>query len=131
MKKVVCMLLALALLLQAGAALAEEKKPFVVAAIFPEYDFVRAVAGDRVDLKMLLKPGAEVHTFEPAPQDIIAIRGCDLFFYGGGESDGWVEDLLESTAPMQIPAHFGNDVEGIDRAWNQLYEFAPLPDHDA
>ena len=43
----------------------------------------------------------------------------------------YTEDLLESTAPMQIPAHFGNDIEGIDRAWNRLYEFAPLPDYDA
>jgi len=97
MKKAICMLLLLALALSAGCASADDGKPSVVTAIFPEYDIVRAVAGDRVDLKLLIKPGAEVHTYEPAPQDILAISGCDLFFFGGGESDGWVEGLLAST----------------------------------
>lgn len=95
MKKLICALLAALLL--TGCAGAEPERPAVVATIFPEYDFARAVAGDRVALKMLLKPGAEVHTYEPTPQDIIAIGGCDLFLYGGGESDEWVEGLLSST----------------------------------
>ena len=100
MKKIICVLLALCLascgLL--GGALAEDEKPSVVTAIYPQYDFVRAIAGDRVSLKMLLKPGAEVHTYEPAPQDIMAIDGCDLFVYGGGESDAWADGLLAATA---------------------------------
>ena len=97
MKKLFAALLALVLCLS-GCACAENEKPAVVTTAFPQYDVIRAVAGDRVDLKMLLKPGAEVHTYEPAPQDILAISSCDLFFYGGGESDEWVEGLLESTA---------------------------------
>lgn len=68
----------------------------VVTTIFPQYDFVRQVAGDRVDLKMLLKPGEESHSYEPTPQDIIAIQNCDIFIYVGGENDVWVEDILDS-----------------------------------
>ena len=45
---------------------------------------------------MLLKPGEETHSYEPTPQDIIAIQNCDLFIYVGGENDAWVEDILES-----------------------------------
>jgi len=97
MKKTVCLLLCLLLALTAGCAGADTGKPAVVATGFPEYDFVRAVAGDRVALRLLIRPGAEVHTYEPAPQDIIAIDSCDLFFYGGGESDEWVKGLLQST----------------------------------
>ena len=96
MKKYAAALLALLLAILPGCAGAENEKPAVVTVIFPQYDIVRAVAGDRADVKMLLKPGAEVHTYEPAPQDILAIGGCDLFFYGGGESDEWVEGLLAS-----------------------------------
>lgn len=68
----------------------------VVTTIFPQYDFVRQIAGDKVDLKMLLKPGEETHSYEPTPQDIIAIQNCDIFIYVGGENDAWVEDILES-----------------------------------
>ncbi len=97
MKKLICALLAFSLALAGLCAAAETEKPSVVTAIFPQYDFVRAIAGDRVDLKMLIKPGTEVHTYEPAPQDIMTIDRCSLFVYGGGESDAWAGGLLAAT----------------------------------
>lgn len=66
----------------------------VVTTIFPPYDFVREIAGEYAELKMLLKPGEESHSYEPTPQDIISIRNCDVFIYVGGENDAWVEDIL-------------------------------------
>ena len=74
----------------------DPKKLQVVTTIFPQYDFVRQIAGDNVSLTMLLKPGEETHSYEPTPQDIIAIQNADLFIYVGGENDEWVEDILES-----------------------------------
>ncbi len=89
------LLLAALLLTVGGACLAEEKLR-VVTTIFPQYDFVREIAGDKVELSMLLKPGAEAHSYEPAPQDVIAIQQSDLFVYVGGESETWVKTILES-----------------------------------
>ena len=63
----------------------DQKKLRVVTTIFPQYDFVRQIAGDNVSLTMLLKPGEETHSYEPTPQDIIAIQNADLFIYVGGE----------------------------------------------
>jgi len=74
----------------------------VVTTIFPPFDFVRAVAGDKVNLKMLLPPGAESHSFEPTPQDIIAIHNSRIFIYVGGESDEWVNRILESVDTSRI-----------------------------
>jgi zinc transport system substrate-binding protein len=76
----------------------------IVATIFPPYDFARSVAGDMAEIAMLLPPGAESHSFEPTPQDIIRIQNCDVFIYNGGESDAWVNEILESmdTAAMNI-----------------------------
>ncbi len=45
---------------------------------------------------MLLKPGEESHSYEPTPQDMIAIENSDVFIYVGGENDVWVEDILSS-----------------------------------
>ena len=67
----------------------------VVATIFPQYDFARQIAGDRADVHMLLKPGEEVHSYEPTPRDIRMIQNCDLFIYTGGENDVWIENILE------------------------------------
>jgi zinc transport system substrate-binding protein len=76
----------------------------VVATIFPPYDFVRAITGDKVNLTMLLPPGAESHSFEPTPQDIIKVQNSDVFIYVGGDSDEWVARILDSmdTSRMKI-----------------------------
>jgi zinc transport system substrate-binding protein len=71
-------------------------KATVVASIFPPYDFARQIAGDKINLSMLLPPASESHSFEPTPQDIIKIQNCDMFIYVGGESDAWVDRILSS-----------------------------------
>lgn len=68
----------------------------VTCTIFPQYDFLREIAGDRIALSMLLPPGTESHAYEPTPQDIIGIQESDLFVYIGGESDAWVERILNT-----------------------------------
>ena len=85
------------LCLSASASGAEKIK--IIATIFPQYDFVREIAGDAVDLTMLLRPGAESHSFDPTPQDIKRINGCDAFIYVGGESDEWARSILDSLSP--------------------------------
>jgi len=78
----------------------------VTVTVFPAYDFVRTVAKDKVNLKLLLPPGAESHSFEPSPKDIITVQNSDIFIYIGGESDSWVDRILESmnTGNMKILA---------------------------
>ncbi len=68
----------------------------IVTTIFPPYDFARAIADGNADVSMLIDPGAEVHTFDPAPEDIIRIQNADVFIYIGGENDAWVNQVLES-----------------------------------
>ena len=74
----------------------------VVTTIFPEYDWVKQIAGDNanVEITMLLDNGVDLHSYQPTADDIMKIASCDLFIYVGGESDEWVEDALaESTNP--------------------------------
>ena len=74
----------------------EGKKLQIVTTNFPSYDFARAITKEDADVTMLVKPGAETHSFEPSPQDIITIQNADLFIYTGGDSDEWVDGILES-----------------------------------
>ena len=96
-RRVLFVLLCCLALLPACAGKAPESgKLKAVASAFPEYDLLRAIGGGLTDVTLLLKPGMEAHSYEPTPQDILAIRGASLFVYGGGESDAWAERLLAS-----------------------------------
>lgn len=68
----------------------------IVTTIFPYYEFARNIAGNKADVKLLLSPGSEPHSYEPSPSDIVAIENCDIFIYNGGESDEWVDSVLSS-----------------------------------
>ena len=99
-------------------ALGEDARPLrIVCTSFPCYDFARAVAGEEAEIQLLIKPGAEVHSYEPTPSEVLSIAGCDLFVYVGGESDAWVVDLLDSfgdEAPRQL--RFFDCVEKLEEA---------------
>ena len=87
------------------AALAENKKLNVVTTIFPIYDWVREIIGNRdnTEITMLLDKGVDLHSYQPTAQDIMKVATCDVFIYVGGESDEWVEDALkEAVNPSMI-----------------------------
>ena len=72
----------------------------IVTTIFPEYDWVRNILGEEaehVDLTLLLDNGVDLHSYQPTAADILTISTCDLFVYVGGESNDWVEDVLEES----------------------------------
>ena len=81
---------------KSNSAIQDNRKISVVTTIFPYYDFTRSIAGDKADIKLLLSPGSEPHSYDPSPSDIVAIENCDIFIYNGGESDEWVESVLDS-----------------------------------
>lgn len=68
----------------------------IVTTLFPQYDFARQLAGDLADVRLLLPPGAESHSYEPTPADMIAINEADLFIYTGARMEAWVPAVLDS-----------------------------------
>ena len=75
-----------------------EGKINVICTIFPQYDWVRQILGDKangVNLTLLLNNRIDLHNFQPSVDDIVKISTCDLFIYVGGESDKWVDDALK------------------------------------
>lgn len=75
----------------------KEKKLTIVSTNYPGYDFARAILknNENISIKMLLKPGADLHHYEPTPQDIIDIKNSKMFIYVGGDSDEWVKNILK------------------------------------
>ena len=103
LKKVATMLIAVVsvaslgfVLIQGDTYTYEKDKTTIVATSFAPYDFAKQIAGDSAEVVMLLAPGEESHTYEPTPGDVLKIQQCDLFIYGGGESERWVDSILSS-----------------------------------
>lgn len=106
MKKFISLLLLVILSTTLVSCDIEDKssdKLSVVTTIFPYYDFANNISNGTCDVEMLLKPGSDVHSFEPTPSDIIKIKSADLFIYNGGESDEWVDTILDSMDDTEKP----------------------------
>ncbi len=114
MKKYISFILALLLLFSLPACSKKPEntpqentgKPSIICTIFPEYDWVREILGDKKDnfnLELLLDNGVDLHNYQATADDIIAIKSSDLFIYVGGESDKWVSDLLAASSGSDGP----------------------------
>ena len=115
MKKIITLVLALAMAVSllagcgkknnAETGESDSNKLSVVTTIFPEYDWVREILGDKAestDLTMLLDNGVDLHSYQPTADDIVKISDCDLFVYVGGESDGWVKNVLKNAVNKKM-----------------------------
>ena len=105
MKKIISLLLALAMTVGLLAGCGQQNdtnktnKLSIVTTIFPEYDWVKEILGDKAEnaeVTVLLDNGVDLHSYQPTADDIVKISDCDLFIYVGGESDGWVDDALKN-----------------------------------
>lgn len=120
----------MAMALAAGAAQAQERMK--VATTFTVIaDMARNVAGDAADVVSITKPGAEVHGYEPTPQDIVGAQDADLILWNGLNLELWFEQFLsnlkdvpsatvsEGIEPLPIA---GGDYEGKPNphAWMSL-----------
>lgn len=99
MKKIISLIIILILtflLCSCGNTAAKSEGLKIVCTAFPQYDYVKNILGSEAGLTLLVDDGADLHSYEPTAQDIIAIGSADLFIYIGGTSDAWVEGALKS-----------------------------------
>ncbi|SLN28589.1 metal ABC transporter substrate-binding protein [Roseisalinus antarcticus] len=87
------MLAILAALLLAGAAQAQDRLK-VVTTFTVIADMARTVAGDAVEVVSITKPGAEIHGYEPTPQDIVGAYDADLILWNGLNLEIWFEQFI-------------------------------------
>ncbi|MGM0462967.1 MAG: metal ABC transporter substrate-binding protein, partial [Fibrobacterota bacterium] len=102
--------LIISILLFTGCAQPEEEgdKLLVQTTLYPLYDFVREIGGERVKAELLLPPGVSPHSYEPSPRDMVRIDRSDLLFYLGRSLDPWVDRLLsEKNRTKAVPVSSG------------------------
>lgn len=67
----------------------------VVATTMMIGDLVRQIGGEQVELKTIMGPAVDPHTYKPSPSDFASLKNADLIFYNGLHLEGKMVDLLE------------------------------------
>lgn len=126
MKKILTIVCALILILTSSCTHSQKTnndKLNIVCSVFPQYDFTRNIAGEKANISLLVPPGAEAHSYEPSPKDILKLREADIFIMIGGESEHWAEHLLPNADKEKIKcihlidsvtAHMEEHTEGME-----------------
>ena len=140
MKKLLALLLSVLLTaacLFSNIGLAESQKLSIVVTIFPIYDWTRQILGDNsnAEITLLLDSGVDLHSYQPTAQDILKISTADLFVFIGGESDEWVEDVLQSAMNPNLRAvnlveALGEDIKAEEIVEGMEHEHEEDEDHD-
>lgn len=110
----------------------KNKKIKIVTTIFPEYDWVMQILGDKADkadVTMLLDKGVDLHSYQPSTADIAKISEADVFIYVGGESDEWVEDVLKEAKNKKLKVINLMDVMG-DKAKEEEVKEGMQPEEE-
>jgi manganese transport system substrate-binding protein len=88
-------------------------------------DMVENVAGDRVEVASITKPGAEIHGYEPTPSDIARAEGADLIFDNGLGLERWFEQFIAGSDAERVTLSDG--IEPIAIAGESEYAGKPNP----
>lgn len=111
----------------------DNDKLSIVTTIFPEYDWVMNILGDKAedaDVTMLLDSGVDLHSYQPSADDIVTISEADVFVYVGGESDEWVEDALKEAVNEDMLVVNLMEVIGDDAKEEEIVEGMQAEDEE-
>jgi len=115
-----------------GSVTKNNDKLKIVCTLFPQYDWAREIVGDdeNIELILLCENGSDLHSYQPTADDIITISNCDMFIYGGGISDKWVEDTLKQAINDDMIVINMLDVIGDNAKKEELVEGMEAHDHE-
>ena len=76
----------------------DDDKIHVACTIFPEYDWAKTLASgvDEMQVDLIVRNGADMHSYEYSTRDVMNIISCDVLIMCGGESDEAIEAMLTS-----------------------------------
>lgn len=113
MCRMACLLLAMMIAAGCGNHAVESGKPKVAVSIFPLYDVTRRIAGDRLDVILVLPPGATEHGYDPSPKQIARLSGAKLGIAVGLDLDTWALDVMKQAGGVPTLLRVGDTVPTI------------------
>jgi len=114
----------LALTISCGAETGESEQVGVAVTILPQAEFVKNIGGDKVNITVMVPPGASPHTYEPTPSHMAALSKAKLYAKVGSGIEfelAWMDKLIKINQDMLIV----DCSQGI-----KLQERAGIPEHE-
>lgn len=135
MKKILLLMVSLASVFLLSSCQNTTNSQQVVVTMFPQYDIVRNIVGDKLDVSLITPIGTEVHGFEPTSKQLINIKKSKLFIFTSDEIDTWVTasltkdinslNLYESFSDITYP---NTDASDFSHYWTDPVIFSQLID---
>lgn len=114
MKSIFKLFLALTSLLIASCSPAEQDNNFKVVTTFTVLaDMAQNVAGEHATVVSITKPGAEIHGYEPTPQDLVGASDADLILWNGLNLELWFEQFIANLGGEIPSATLTDGIEPI------------------
>ncbi|MBD2568022.1 metal ABC transporter substrate-binding protein [Anabaena lutea] len=88
-------------------------------------DMVQNVAGDKAIVESIVKPGAEIHGYEPTPSDLVRAKNVDLILDNGLGLERWAEKFYNSI-PKVPHITLSDGIQPVEIAEN-AYKGKPNP----
>lgn len=88
---------------------AASEKPVVLTTFTVIADIASEVAGDHLDVRSITKPGAEIHDYEPTPDDIKQATKADLILENGLGLERWFKQFVQNSDAATV-----NLTDGIE-----------------
>lgn len=109
----------------------KDKKADLVATFYPHYDILNTIAKDKLETKLLVPFGSEVHSYSPSPKDIEMINNSKLFVYASDTLDVWVNDLVNTDINYinmfnEIEVEFADDIGATVHYWTDPFVFLDM-----
>lgn len=95
-----CILLVLMLFPGRNAEAQQELR--VLVSLFPLLEICKSIGKEHVRAELLLPPGAEPHSWEPTPSDVIKLEQADIFLMIGAGMEPWVTDILKAVSNPKL-----------------------------
>ncbi|BCR36350.1 metal ABC transporter substrate-binding protein [Mariniplasma anaerobium] len=92
MKKFAIYVLLLLSAISLASCNSTQDKPDIVATMFTHYDFAKQIAGDKLEVALLIPLGTDIHSFEASSKDMVDINQSKLFLFTSLEIDQWIKD---------------------------------------
>lgn len=117
-----CLLFLLVLLCLSGCATSdhqseqfkEKEKISVVTTIYPMYDFVNKIGGDKVEVVNLVPAGIEPHDFELSTKDMELLEQSEMLIYNGSGMEHFMDKTLKSLSNHNLTVvEASKDIEAL------------------
>jgi len=74
----------------------------IAVTIYPFYDIVKEIVGDKQEVVLIVPPGAEPHNFEFRPNDLVKLKGTKIVFSDGLKIDNWTKNIIENFKSVKV-----------------------------